>query len=374
MRSNHKKLEMLQVFRGLAAFLVVAYHLTRSGQNYFSTDFLGRVFESGDVGVDFFFVLSGFIITYVHFEDLVARDNVFSFLKKRVVRIYPIYWIIATGYLFLLLFVANGKTNHHDHQIDLQSVNDWLYIAGCYLLIPQEHDFFLGVAWTLSYEMLFYLVFMIGIVLGFKKARFLFVIWAGVILLKIFIEIVAPTVEIPGILILNVRIVEFLTGCMVAYLILKSHKISDYLLFPLLAMGVGSLVMFYPHWVAKGWGILILALVNGLIIFRIVNLDLQRSIRYPKLFLLVGEASYSIYLSHIIFLSLFLRVFQVVVNKFGVTSYLAIQMVYTLILVFSVIGGILIYKYIESPVLRYLNRKFFGKKPPLAIKLEAQNA
>lgn len=365
---------MLQVFRGLAAFLVVAYHLTRSGQNYFSTDFLGRFFEFGDVGVDFFFVLSGFIITYVHFKDLVARSNVFNFLKKRVIRIYPIYWIIATGYLFLLLFVANGKTNHHDHQIDLQSVNDWLYIAGCYLLIPQEYDFFLGVAWTLSYEMLFYMVFLIGIVLGFKTARGLFLIWAGVVLAKICIEIIDPAIEIPAILILNVRIIEFLTGCAVAYLILKSYKISDYLLFPLLLIGIGSLVMLYPQWVATGWGILILALVNGLIIFRIVSLDLRRFIQYPKVLLLIGEASYSIYLSHIIFLSLFLRVFQAVVNKFGVTNYMAIQMVYLLILGFSVIGGIFIYKYIESPTLRYLNRKFFAKRLPRQVKLEAQSA
>lgn len=364
MSAERKKLGLLQVFRGLAAVLVVAFHLTRSGPNYFSAEFLDRVFEHGDIGVDFFFVLSGFIITYVHFKDLVNGSRLWEFLKKRLIRIYPIYWIIATAYLFLLLFVANGKTSHHDYQIDLHSAQGWFYVLGCYLLIPQEHDFFLGVAWTLSYEMLFYLVFLVGIILGFNRAKYLFFVWAGVILLRVGTEVLAPDIAMPGILLLNVRILEFLTGCVVAYLILKSRRIPDFLLFTLLVLGIGALVLFYPHWVATGVGILMLALINGLIVYKVVRLDLQRRVDCPRLLLLIGEASYSIYLSHIIFLSLFLRVFQTAITRLNISGYLALQGIYLTVLLLCVGGGVLIYQYVERPVLKYLNKRLLKKVPP----------
>ncbi|MGV3704164.1 MAG: acyltransferase family protein [Arcticibacter sp.] len=371
MSADRKKLGLLQVFRGLAAVLVVAFHLTRSGPNYFSAEFLDRFFEHGDIGVDFFFVLSGFIITYVHFRDLVNRSRLWEFLKKRLIRIYPIYWLIATAYLFLLLFVANGKTSHHDYQIDLHSAEGWFYVLGCYLLIPQEHDFFLGVAWTLSYEMLFYLVFLLGIILGFNRAKYLFFVWAGVILLRVGTEVLAPDVAMPGILLLNVRILEFLTGCVVAYLILKSRRISDFLLFTLLVLGIGALFVFYPNWVATGVGILMLALINGLIVYKVVSLDLQRRVDCPRLLLLIGEASYSIYLSHIIFLSLFLRVFQTAITRLNISGYLALQGIYLTVLLLCVGGGVLIYRYVERPVLKYLNKRLL-KKVPASGDLKAQ--
>jgi exopolysaccharide production protein ExoZ len=357
MEFKRKKLGLLQIFRGIAAVLVVAYHLTRSGIKYFNENFLSGLFAHGDIGVDFFFVLSGFIITYVHFKDLLNRSNLYEFLRKRFIRIYPIYWIIATAYLLLLILVANGKTSHHDHQINLQSINDWLYILGCYLLIPQQYDFFLGVAWTLSYEVLFYIAFFIGIAIGFRKAKYLFAIWTVVILTKITLEIFAPTIRLPNVLLLNVRIIEFLTGCIVAYVILKSFQISKLLWVGLMVAGITFLFVTYPNWIGAGWGILMLAIVNGLLIYKIVYLDLEKDIRYPRLLLLIGEASYSIYLSHIIFLSLFLRLFKALISKYHFNNYLGLQVIYIIILVCVVSGGVLVYKYIESPTLKFLNKK-----------------
>jgi len=59
-------LELIQVYRGAAATIVMLYHLTTT--NHFYSPFLGNAFGWGHSGIDFFFVLSGFIMLYVHYD------------------------------------------------------------------------------------------------------------------------------------------------------------------------------------------------------------------------------------------------------------------------------------------------------------------
>ena len=66
LRSQRRTLELIQVFRGAAATMVVLYHV--GSINHFYSPFLGNVFGFGHSGVDFFFILSGFIMLYVHYE------------------------------------------------------------------------------------------------------------------------------------------------------------------------------------------------------------------------------------------------------------------------------------------------------------------
>src|SRR4028118_2438079 len=82
----HKKLNLLQAYRGIAALLVVMVHITIT-----STDILNQVtffnlFRAGWSGVDYFFVLSGFIMVYVHRSAIGKKDQLKSFLVKRAVR------------------------------------------------------------------------------------------------------------------------------------------------------------------------------------------------------------------------------------------------------------------------------------------------
>ena len=173
-----KRLELLQIFRGIAAMLVVIYHLSRSLQNYFQTSLFGDIFSFGFVGVDFFFVLSGFIITYVHFNDLEKGTNIIPFLKKRFIRIYPIYWVIASVKL-LSLYLTNFKSSHFNYNLNFHSSDSWYYLVKCYLLLPTQSGFFLGVAWSLVYEVFFYTVFFIAMLLGFKKAKYFILVWTA---------------------------------------------------------------------------------------------------------------------------------------------------------------------------------------------------
>ena len=87
----------LQAGRAIAAILVVLYHLGGmiAVEKYFGQPIFGIPFSFGDAGVEFFFVLSGFIILTAHRKDISKPYRVISYLKKRIARIYTTYWIIS---------------------------------------------------------------------------------------------------------------------------------------------------------------------------------------------------------------------------------------------------------------------------------------
>lgn len=96
MEKNHKFV-VLDAFRGVAAVIVVVYHLGLSSGN--------QVFPHGYLAVDFFFLLSGFVLTHAYQHRLDQGWGIGSFLKTRMARLYPLYF--AGMMLTLLLFFAH---------------------------------------------------------------------------------------------------------------------------------------------------------------------------------------------------------------------------------------------------------------------------
>jgi exopolysaccharide production protein ExoZ len=141
----------LEVYRGFAALFVVLFHY-----HFYSSEYLGhpatlsRLFEGGHSGVEFFFVLSGFIIYYTHWRDIGRPATTLAFIKKRAVRILPMYWIIITFSVISFVVFSNwgiskGLTFHN--------------IIFDYFLLPTSGDLILAPAWTLKHEALFYAIF-----------------------------------------------------------------------------------------------------------------------------------------------------------------------------------------------------------------------
>src|SRR5271165_5758308 len=87
------KLLPLELCRFLAAVLVACLHAGASIDKYYDFDI--RVVRNFGAGVDFFFVLSGFVMIYAHWYDIGRPDRVRRYCVKRFLRIYPPYWIIT---------------------------------------------------------------------------------------------------------------------------------------------------------------------------------------------------------------------------------------------------------------------------------------
>lgn len=140
-----QKIDSLQILRGYAAVLVGVSHIWNDGW------LPGTLVELGGFGVDVFFVLSGFIMCLTVRLNLDTKfDNATYFIKKRIVRIFPIYIICA---LPLLLFNTYAE-----------GVKSPYFYIGNILLLPSftnnpAYYLTLGPGWSLVYEMLFYYVF-----------------------------------------------------------------------------------------------------------------------------------------------------------------------------------------------------------------------
>ena len=100
---NKPQIHSLQLFRGLAALAVVAHHAVLSTEAFIGKvpDVLALMLGMGYLGVDFFFVLSGFIIMYAHMGDEGALSAVRRYSFKRLVRVFPAYLPISIALIAL---------------------------------------------------------------------------------------------------------------------------------------------------------------------------------------------------------------------------------------------------------------------------------
>jgi peptidoglycan/LPS O-acetylase OafA/YrhL len=154
-----RHLPTLHALRAFAALMVVAAHFEYAAnfpalQNH-TVDTSGFAFHffsrAGSFGVDLFFYLSGFIM--VHTTRGSTPDHAAQFIVKRVLRIFPAYWL-CLGVFWLVLHRDAGL---HD-LAKAALLLPWRNVAP-----PQFEYSLLPVAWTLTYEMVFYLLFALAI-------------------------------------------------------------------------------------------------------------------------------------------------------------------------------------------------------------------
>lgn len=144
------KLVNVEAARGIAALMVVFYHAARHIKLDVGYLPFGATSKFGHAGVDFFFVLSGFIIYFVHHGDFGTARRLPYYFERRFTRIYPLFWISVV--LSVILAVGLGK-----HALPTP-----LFLIQWLLLVPSTAD--LGVAWTLQHEILFYFLFSVAII------------------------------------------------------------------------------------------------------------------------------------------------------------------------------------------------------------------
>ncbi|QNK08300.1 acyltransferase family protein [Enterobacter sp. JUb54] len=309
----------VQQLRGIAVLLVVLFHMTTKLRDNGIWEY---GFSIGMSGVDIFFVISGFIMMLISNRE----NNFFVFLLKRVIRIYPVYLIVAT--VFILMFYSfPGISNAHNLDKKFSLINTLT-------LLPIDNNIVM-VGWTLSYELFFYLVFAICMQFSIKK--------------EFSIPLVILSLFILGRLCNN----DFLSNSVVFEFVLG---IFSYLVYKGRCFPKSAAVKILMIFISVGWmyyspaGIRFIDL--GIPSFIIFNSYVSLFKNAGKGVLsTIGDASYSIYLTHLLSIS---AVFLIEHRFLGINNPI---LLYISMLLPALVFGIIFHMYIEKPVINYLNSK-----------------
>lgn len=289
----------LQILRAVAALLVLALHV-----QYEVVQRLGFAaapsLHFGSAGVDIFFVVSGFIMVWSTRGTAGQPGAARGFMARRLVRIVPLYWLMTTVLLVGMLAWPPPQFPGVDP----------LHLVASYLFVPWpnpgyagEHAPFYGLGWTLNHEMFFYLVF--AACLGFAQQTGVRLVAGLLAAFALFGQLI-PDLPYPVQIWSRPIILEFVAGALIAQLKLRGTGLSVPVRLGLIAVGCALLVgtewldfdmARERRWLL--WGVPAALIMAGAV------LGPEPPIHglLARLLVLLGDASYSIYLVHFLVLS-----------------------------------------------------------------------
>jgi exopolysaccharide production protein ExoZ len=353
MLETRTRLDNIQALRGLAALLVVLSHLHRVEHKYSGDPLLPDWLLSGVSGVDLFFAISGFIMVVTTRGLSRGAPAAAAFLRRRAQRIYPTYWFYTA--LVLIVVAWQPAWVNQGRPFDL---------ASSLLLLPHALHPLLEVAWSLEYEVYFYLVFALGLwrVPERRLGTYLGV-WAAVVTGGWLLD----RSEVAALrLVLHPFTLEFIGGCCVG-LALRHPGDGARRAYWLALCAISVVALMSAAWLLdasadplqqalRPWkrvialGLPALALVAGA-----VMLD-RAGWPFPRWLSRLGDASYSMYLSHVLVLSAIGRSWQRFEREGPLDN--ALLLVLCLLAVVGV--GLASHRWIEQPLLRWRARGTAG--------------
>jgi exopolysaccharide production protein ExoZ len=325
----------LQYLRGLAALAVVYFHISLHYNELGNTGWHLPVF--GKEGVDVFFVLSGFIICYIaHIRPKAPR----VFMWDRIVRVVPLYWFYgALMTTMLILLPETVKSGQFD----------FTHIIASFLFIPYSHPIFseqywpvVIPGWTLNYEMYFYFIFFCSLYLS-KGLRLTFVVVTiGSLVALQFLLTMPYPLDFWG----HTIVLEFLFGMLLAKIVIKYGVALNIKLSLLLSVLIG--LFMYAFLIS--YNSLLISVGAALFVFWVIVINLKTKPFNASILKLMGDASYSLYLSHIFVIAVVSAVCKKLPFEHTVNGLIFIILSFFL----SIIIGVFSYKFIEKPIIRLL--------------------
>lgn len=348
MPAQRIKLQNVQALRGIAALMVVLYHLLVIEQKYgHGLISLPRCFNLGSAGVDIFFVISGFIMTVIIQGQFQQPQAIKHFLYNRVTRIYPIYWFYSLLVLLAFLLHPNWVNQSQGGHVD---------IIRSLLLLPQNQLPLVAVGWSLVYEMYFYLV--ITCLLFFPEKYLLKLLTAWLLFIVIsrtLLQFNSATLD----LITNPLTCEFIGGCFIARLCNYKKPMPIFLFVGIVLLLANFFLYRLQYNAPTGFArVFLYGLPSMLILYGVVVFEHKLFLTFPKILSTLGDASYSIYLSHVLVLCVLGRFWSSV--RF---DNLALHLCALVLMVAAVIiWSILSYNYIEKPLIHYFRKRLAPAK------------
>jgi exopolysaccharide production protein ExoZ len=357
----NQKFVGIQILRFVAAMLVVVMHLTQAVSIHITGAGADKYWAAGSSGVDIFFVISGFVMAVSTGPSPSAlRDRIQSawiFLKRRFLRIVPLYWFYTLAKAAVLIMLPG---------LAARSSIDPGHLTASLLFIPAMSPWgfvepTLPVGWTLNFEMLFYGVFALAIAFGVPRIRFcllalMLIFFAG----RYFSEVVPLAFYAQSI------VFEFVLGICIALYFSRLKTLPT--LTGWLSVGFGLVLMFGFNWSSSAdrfltWGLAAAFLVLGALWLE--PWTAKARVLAPLSFL--GDASYSIYLSH----TFVVPAGVLALRKMGFADMLVIA---PTVLLAVVLSGCASYLWIERPMTKWLKRILFKTPAPAFQNREVHHA
>ena len=272
------KIESIQLLRTFAAISVILTHIS--------------FVKSGSYGVDIFFIISGFLMMYS------TEKGLEKYWRKKVFRIVPFYWFMTIVTAIAVAIMPNLFNSYE--------------VSGIYLLkslcfMPYEHNGIhqpiLGLGYTLNYEMLFYLIFFVSAQIA-KKINYKIRGWVCTFIILCMVVVGRCNLPMPFSFWCNTLILEFVVGIVLYYLFdyfCINQKIITINRFHENFFGLLIIISIVFLWNTNIFaeGIIRIICWGGMsaLLFVAVYIYFYKK-EIPSLFLLIGNVSYYIYLSH----------------------------------------------------------------------------
>ena len=338
-----KKLILIQFSRALVPLLVMLFHVSESMDSYWNYTLLHLTLLPFSGGINYFFALSGFMLYYIYHNKFSQPNELKDYLINRFIRIYPLYWLLTlVAILMMIVFPSLGKITYHS-------------VIASFLLIPDPSELVpvLDVAWSLVHTIYFYLLFSIFFFFKRDISKIFLLIFAFISLA--FVTGITWSEHFLINFMFNEYNLIFLAGIWSAYFILNYRMNIKWSVF-CVAFGLIGFPLTWLNYVYKviplnfdiGTG-----LSSILIILGLASIDMQKSIKIPKLLNYLGNASFSIYLSH----NLVLNTFSSLFNSLNVYEVLGGALTSIIFMVLATSVGCFIHSFIEQPIISILKRK-----------------
>ncbi|TDL99792.1 MAG: hypothetical protein C4K58_00630 [Flavobacteriaceae bacterium] len=357
-----QRIEKLDGLRGIFSLLVVFYHLpsTYFGHQVFQNFF----FKTSYCFVDFFFVLSGFVLSY-RYDSFKNTSSIVDFVKKRFIRLFPLLAFSSIVYflyeIVLQTLMPGLFPKNFIPQADFSisssflSLIDTLFFANSTPLFGDS----MGMnypSWSISSEMISYLIFALFGVLfkGFSKKLLQFALVIGSLLFLYSLGNYFQTGSFGFVR----GIVGFFSGCLLFSVGKTDFKIPNF--FQWLILPFLMLFVYEIHGIPKDeWNFLnhlsVPMFFSGLIFLILHSQGIVSAFLETKPIQYLGKISYSVYLNHALILGILPKGISLIFNPLG--SLFSQLVLISIILMILILYSHFTFNWIEIKTANFLKKK-----------------
>ena len=352
----------IQSLRGLGVLFVMSVHLYEVERKYtLGPRLLDNWTHFFMIGVDFFLIISGLVLTLLAFGYFGDRHYLKRFTYARVTRVYPVYLLFTLAVLPVFLWQPGMFNSSEGSNINL---------LRSLLMLPDVNLPLIPVAWTLHHEAYFYLVFGFMLLLPQRELPKAMFLWFMATMVLIGMGLLTPRAEQGGFerVLYNPINLEFLLGMVLAWWIGQGRRDHAY---KALGLGVawwviGHLLYFQAygvHWIDDHWRIPALGIPAALMTYGIVAMELRDGRVLMPMLVKLGDAAYSIYLSHLLTMSLVGKIWRML----GIEGWIPHLLFLAIATAVAIGVGMVAYQVVERPLMRWF-RRYEPPPHPTGIK------